>query len=144
MQTTNTRHRLASRRRAKSRHANFTHRGPCGQASPRDGEIVGDSCFLSLDSLYAPRMRELRSYVAALRARQATDRGSVGRVVDSKNTKFAARRLPMVGMLDWAQLNEHSGDWNCARSIRTAAPLLRISASRMPATPPIRHDPHGS
>jgi NADPH-dependent curcumin reductase CurA len=73
-----------------------------------DGEMLVASRFLSLDPYMRPRMSELHSYVPPFEIDKPLTGGSVGEVVESRNSKFAKGDL-VTGLLDWASHTIHDG-----------------------------------
>lgn len=73
-----------------------------------DGQVLIRSRFLSLDPYMRPRMSELRSYVPPFDVGKPLTGGSVGEVVESRNTRFAKGDI-VTGLLDWASHTLHDG-----------------------------------
>ena len=73
-----------------------------------DGQVLIRSRFLSLDPYMRPRMTELRSYTPPFELGQPLTGGSVGEVVESKNSRYA-KGDTVIGMLNWASHTLHDG-----------------------------------
>ena len=73
-----------------------------------DGQLLIRSRFLSLDPYMRPRMTELRSYTPPFELGQPLTGGSVGEVVESKNSRYA-KGDTVIGMLNWASHTLHDG-----------------------------------
>ena len=77
-------------------------------SAPSDGQVLIRSRFLSLDPYMRPRMTELRSYTPPFELDKPLTGGSVGEVVESKNSRFA-KGDTVIGMLNWATHTLHDG-----------------------------------
>ncbi|MDI1287898.1 MAG: NADP-dependent oxidoreductase [Reyranella sp.] len=73
-----------------------------------DGQVLIRSRFLSLDPYMRPRMTELRSYTPPFELDKPLTGGSVGKVVVSKNPRYA-KGDTVIGMLNWASHTLHDG-----------------------------------
>src|SRR5262245_36195165 len=73
-----------------------------------DGQVLVKQHFLSLDPYMRPRMTELRSYTPPFELDKPLTGGSVGEVVESKNSRFAKGDV-VIGMLNWATHTLHDG-----------------------------------
>ena len=72
--------------------------------SPKDGEMLVKTIYLSVDPYMRARMRNVRSYVRPFEIGDVIEGGVVGRVVESKNPKFKAGDyvLERLGWQDYA------------------------------------------
>ncbi|HLF68715.1 MAG TPA: NADP-dependent oxidoreductase [Gaiellaceae bacterium] len=71
---------------------------------PREGQLVVRNAYFSVDPYMRPRMNDVRSYVAPFTLGEAMTGGAVGRVVASRNDRFAEGDWVMhgLGWREWA------------------------------------------
>lgn len=67
----------------------------------KDGEVLIQTYYLSVDPYMRARMRNVKSYVAPLEIGEVMDGGIVGRVVESKSSRFTVGEF-VTGRLRWA------------------------------------------
>lgn len=87
---------------------------------PKDGEVLVKNLWLSLDPYMRGRMNDAKSYAAKQEIGEVMIGGTVGEVIESKNSKFAAGDK-VLGMFGWQQYGLSNG-----------AGLNKIDASRVP------------
>ena len=75
----------------------------------QDGQVLVRHHFLSLDPYMRGRMNDAKSYAVPQALGQTMGGGTVGEVVESKNTKFAVGDK-VVGMGGWQQYSVVDGD----------------------------------
>jgi NADPH-dependent curcumin reductase CurA len=55
---------------------------------PNDGEVLVRTLYISVDPYLRGRMREGRSYIAPFEVGQVIESGAVGKVTESRSSKF--------------------------------------------------------
>jgi NADPH-dependent curcumin reductase CurA len=106
MSTVNRQFKLATRPVGMVKRSDFEFtQGPVPEAG--DGEIVVKNLFISLDPAMRGWMNEGKSYVPPVGIGEVMRAGAVGKVVASKNTKFAAgdHVVGIFGVQDYALSN---------------------------------------
>ena len=107
MVVTNTQVRLASRPAGFPDASNFRiERSPVPEL--KDGEVLVQNHFLSLDPYMRGRMNEARSYAAPVALGDVMVGGTVGEVVASKNPAFAVGDK-VVGAFGWQEYGVSDG-----------------------------------
>src|SRR3954469_19210356 len=92
---------LASRPKGWVTEANFRVEGaPVPQ--PKDGEVLVQNLWLSLDPYMRGRMNDAKSYAAKQELGEMMIGATVGEVIESKNPKFAVGDK-VLGMFGWQQ-----------------------------------------
>ena len=99
--TTNTQVLLASRPAGWVTEENFKIVN-AAIAKPAEGQILVRNHYLSLDPYMRGRMNDVKSYAAKQEIDQVMVGGTVGEVVESKNSKFKPGDI-VVGMYGWQQ-----------------------------------------
>jgi hypothetical protein len=74
----------------------------------KDGEVLVQIHFLSLDPYMRGRMDDVKSYAASVNVGDVMTGGTVGEVIESKNPKFAAGDK-VIGMFGWQQYAVNDG-----------------------------------
>ena len=71
---------------------------------PADGQVLIRNAYFSVDPYMRPRMNDVRSYVAPFTLGEAMTGGAVGRVVASRNSRYAEGDwvLHQLGWREWA------------------------------------------
>lgn len=74
----------------------------------KDGEVLVRNHYLSLDPYMRMRMEDAKSYAAPQALGEVMIGGTVGEIVESKNSKFAVGDK-VVGMLGWSEMGVSDG-----------------------------------
>jgi NADPH-dependent curcumin reductase CurA len=74
----------------------------------KDGELLIRSVYLSVDPYMRGRMSEAKSYAKPYELNEPFIGGIVGKVVESKNSRFEEGQF-IEGRLDWAEYNVSDG-----------------------------------
>ncbi|HEX2531631.1 MAG TPA: NADP-dependent oxidoreductase [Burkholderiaceae bacterium] len=74
----------------------------------REGEVLVRNHYLSLDPYMRMRMEDVKSYAAPQALDAVMVGGTVGEIVESKNSKFSVGNK-VVGMLGWAEMGVTDG-----------------------------------
>ena len=71
---------------------------------PADGQVLIRNAYFSVDPYMRPRMNDVRSYVAPFTLGEAMTGGAVGRVVSSRNPRYAEGDwvVHQLGWREWA------------------------------------------
>ncbi len=89
---------------------------------PADGELVVENAYLSLDPYQRGRMNDAKSYAKPAELGDVMIGGTVGRVIASRNAKFAVGDT-VVGMFGWQRYG-----------ISTGAGLMKVDTTHVPAS----------
>lgn len=89
---------------------------------PADGQVAVRLLYVSVDPYVRGRMRNVRSYVPPLEIGEVIDGPAIGRVVESRDSRFAAGDL-VTGRLGWQDY-----------AAVDASALRRIPADNLPLT----------
>lgn len=77
--------------------------------TPRDGEVLIRTCYLSVDPYMRGRMRKTKSYAASLEIGDVVLGGTVGQVVESKHPDFHERDI-VKAYLGWQEYGVAAGN----------------------------------
>jgi NADPH-dependent curcumin reductase CurA len=99
--------------------------------SPGDGEVLVRNVFVSVDPYMRGRMTGVRTYVPGYELGSPIDGGAVGRVVESKDDRFAPGDW-VVSQLGWREQGLVPGDRARKVDAAVASPSLALSTLGMP------------
>lgn len=99
---------LASRPKGVPTQSNFKM-GSANVAPIQDGEFLVKNEWMSVDPYMRGRMKEGDSYVPPFQIDQPLEGGCIGKVVDSRNEKFAVGDY-VLGNLGWREYWKSSGE----------------------------------
>lgn len=74
----------------------------------QDGEVLIRSLYLSVDPYMRGRMSDAKSYAKPYEVGQPFKGGGVGKVIESKNSRFEAGQY-VDGLMEWAEYNVSDG-----------------------------------
>ena len=111
---------LASRPHGMPVAENFEH-VEATAPQPGPGELQLRLIYLSVDPYLRGRMMDAKSYIAPFEIGKPVQSGCVAEVTASNNDGFAVGDI-VVGMMDWAEVQTHSGK-DLTKMSKTAGPL---------------------
>lgn len=111
---------LKNRPKGRATHKDFEFITEDAKMGIKDGELLLELSYVSVDPYLRWRMNDVKSYTPPFELNKPIHSGAIARVLESKNDKFKAGDF-VSGMLDWQ-----------TKQIATGKDLVKVDASKAP------------